>query len=304
MKIVAAILAVALLLVGSYAMRLLEEVKSGREQVAVLAAQLQQRRAAPVPLPQVPAPAPLAAAARVNPAGNAPETTEVAVEPVPPEQAPTLMDALRAQMSSPEGMARRRESNRQAIRSANPDVSEALGLAPEEAERFLELLVTQQERSFAIFENAREAGAPASSAAAEFEENRRNDESELQALLGSRYPQWQDYQQTRGVWQQRRDLRAVLDAAGTPLADAQGRSLIAALAAEQRSISQTRSAAAQPFAQYAPERRQRLLNAAAPHLSAQQLESYRQMLERAAMQERAMFGRFADSVAAGQAGAR
>jgi len=85
----------------------------------------------------------------------------------------------------------------------------------------------------------------------------------------------------------------VLDASGIPLSDTQSRSLITALASEARIITQqSRDAASQgrPIAEimtrYTPERRQRLLDAAAPHLTPQQLEGYRGMIERAATQER------------------
>jgi hypothetical protein len=88
----------------------------------------------------------------------------------------------------------------------------------------------------------------------------------------------------------------VLDAAGTPLTEAQGKSLIAALSTEHRHLSQLqRDAMAQGtfstadmMNRHAPERRQRMLDAAAPHLSPQQLEGYRGMLERAAAQEESM----------------
>lgn len=290
MKILSALLGVALVAVGGFAIHLSREVEAGRQEVAALETRLLEQQAA--------------AALTVRPGGPPPALPGAAASPstlpAQPQQASappssTLMaDAatLRAQMSSPEAKARRKETTRTLVRSGNPGVQEALDLAPDELEKLLELLGTQQERSSEIFDLARQSGDPAGSQAdvtARLEENRRTSETELQALLGAKYPQWLDYNQTRAAWSQGRDLHAVLEAAGTPFTPAQERAVISALAAEQRSFNQTRDATRQPFLVNTPERQQRRLDAAAPHLSAQQLQSYREMLERAAAQER-IFG--------------
>jgi hypothetical protein len=91
-----------------------------------------------------------------------------------------------------------------------------------------------------------------------------------------------------------KDLAAVLGSAGAPLSDAQSNSLIPALAAVEKRNTQERMA--QPgqasltagMTRYSPEANQKLLDAAATHLTPQQLESYRQMLERQSSQEASM----------------
>lgn len=306
MRIVPTVLAISLVVASGLAVHYSRQAEAARQRIAELDAQLQQRQAG------VAASAGLQSA---QPAPRMPAMVEVA-EPVVTDKPPTeaapavpanvrgLTDLLGAQMSSPENLARRRETTRMLMHTSNPDLDEALGLAPEEAERVLELLATQQERSSAIFAEARSSSDPSAAtrdAAPRLEEHRLRSQTEMQELLGSKYPQWQDYQQTRSVWQQRRDLRAVLDAAGTPLSDAQSQTLITALSAEQRSINQTPQAAVSPFSQYTPERQQRLLNAAAPHLTSEQLESYRQMLDRAAARDETMGSVFGGAAAAAAA---
>ena len=289
MRIVSAVLAMALVVASGLAIHFSREAEAGRQRIAQLDSQLEQRQAELTRL---------AGAAAALPASLALPSSQAVIPaaaagppPPPPAGASGLLDAIQAQMSSPEGQARRRETSRLLMSTSNPDVGEALGLAPDEVEKLLDLLATQQERTSVVFQQARQSGDPVTAqqrVAAALEEHRRTADAELQELLGSKYPQWEDYQQTRPVWQQRRDLRNVLDAAGMPLTDTQSRSLIAALAAEQRNISQTRGAITQPFDRNSAEQHQRLLGAAAPHLSAQQLESYRQMLERAAVRDEAM----------------
>jgi hypothetical protein len=156
------------------------------------------------------------------------------------------------------------------------------------------LLADHQESTSVIFRDPVDRDNPASVAerSAALEEQQKANDAELQAMLGSKYSQWKDYNDSRTAWAERRDLRAVLDAGGIPMTDAQSKSLIGALAAEQRDITQQiRAAASQGLptadvrARYSPERRQQLLAAAAPHLTPQQLEGYRGLLERAAQKE-------------------
>lgn len=190
----------------------------------------------------------------------------------------------------PEAIARRREARRDGVRQSNPGFDEALGLEGNEVERLLDLLVAQNERSSAIIEGVRQSAASDSTScplSGLLEEHRRNSDVELQALLGDKYPLWQDYQQTRPMWHQRRDLNAVLEAAGVPLTESQNRSLIAALQVTWRQMAPERNPSGASV-RHTPRIHQQLLDAAAPHLSLSQLDGYRQMLERAAEREEAM----------------
>lgn len=311
MKILSALLGVALVVAGGVVIHLTREVGAERQQVADLKAQLGERDAR---------------IAALTAASMAPSVAQVAVpvpqaaSPVAGSSSPTpaaqqsaavqeMLAMVRAQSSSPERVAQRRRTTRVLMETSNPDVGEALGLTPDEEDKLLDLLVQNQERTSAVFNAAMEPNGATSvqDRGAALQAAQQENEAEIQAMLGSKYSQWKDYNETRMAWQQRRDLRAVLDAGGIPLTDAQSKALIGALSAEHREFSrQTREAVSQGqpvsarMARQSPERRQRLLDAATPHLSPQQIEGFRGMLDRAAEQERAMFStlRVAESAAA------
>ena len=197
-------------------------------------------------------------------------------------------------MSSPEAVARGLQLSRTLVEAGHPDISEALALSPDETDRLLDLLATHRESTRAVFNSEDNGPSAVEERTVALRERQRVQEAELQAMLGSKYAQWQDYKETLPVWRQRQELRTVLEAAGAPLNDTQARSLIGALVVEQRSINQQSREVASPgkstaeiFAQHTTERDERLLQAATPHLSPQQLKSYRNMLEGAASQERA-----------------
>lgn len=303
MKTVSVLLGVALVLVSGAALHLWREADSGRQQIEALRAQLRARGESSVASAPVSTTPPAMATADPAPAGpTAADPAQAAAASRPADTAVSnLLETMRANQSSPEAMARSRQTMRMVMASSHPDIGEALGLSPDEAEKLLDLLAEQQAiRSQVFSSNTGDAAMTPQERSAALQQRQQAHEAELQAMLGSKYPQWQDYSQTQVAWQQRRDLRAVLEAAGTPLTDAQGKSLVAALAAENRRINEERRHAATVaagqaasgadilFSRYTPEGRQRLLDAAAPHLLPQQLEGFRGMLDRAAAQEQSM----------------
>lgn len=309
-----AVLGIALVLVGAAAIHLWREVDAGRQQLAALQTQLAQRDAQLAELAARPVPQSVASIAMAPPTTISAASAPVAAAPpsstATANAAASFIEQMRQQQSSPEAMARRRQSGRMLMESSNPGVAEALGLTPDEKDELLELLVEHQERSSAFFNEQQQPGVTISAQerTAAFQAREKTSDEELQALLGAKYPQWQDYKQTRQAWRQLEDLRVVSKAGGAPLSEAQSRNLVAALSAEHRTFSEeSRSAASQgrPFdevvGQHTPARHQRLLAAAAAHLSAQQLEGYRAMLERAAAQEQAMFAPMRQAIQAGAA---
>lgn len=299
MKIVSAILALALVIVGGASIHLSRQVKAERQQIGELKAQLQERDAKLAALEAAPAAHPATSLVPAAPAAPtpavAPASAPQPARPAPTPAASDLVAAMRAQMESPEGKAQSRELARTLVARSNPGIDEALGLSREQAEKLLDLLAEQQAGTLDVFRSSAEGNPSPQDRMAAVQEREKANEAALQAMLGSKYSQWQDYKEIRPAYQQRRDLRAVLDASGTPMTDAQGRAFIAALSVEQRSINQemrdaarSGAPAAQILTRNTPERRQRLLDAAAPHLSPQQLEGYRGMLDRAAAQERSI----------------
>jgi len=300
MKVVSALLGMALVVVGGMAVHFSRVIAVERQQIAGLKAQLQERDARIATLADRPAAPPAIPAADIVQQTGTPDA---AASPPPAASLPPanaaalqgLLTTMREQSSSPEAMAQRRRTTRYTIEAVNPDIGEALGLSPDEADKLLELLVTHQENSSAVFRSTIDGNSTTTvqERSAILQAQREANDAELQARLGNKYSQWKDYNDTRTAWQQRRDLRAVLDAGGIPMTDAQSKSLIAALAAEQRNITQRiREAVSQgrsiseTRARYTPELRQRSLDAASPHLTPQQLEGYRGLLEREAAQER------------------
>lgn len=297
MKIVSVLLGIALVMVSGLAIHFSRQVEAERRHAAELRLQIDERdariesfartaaapvgMAGPVPAPDTPI--------REAPGASASSAETAAIQ--------DMLATMQAQNSSPEQVARRRVTGRVLMEGSNPDIDEALGLTPGEVDKLFDLLVTHQERSMALFQNPaeRDRMSPEERSAAILAQQQSN-EAELRTMLGSKYAQWQDYEETRSVWQQRRDLHAVLEAGGIPMTDAQSKALIAALSAEQRVLArQTREAlangpppASEVRTRYTTANRQRLLTAAAPHLSPQQLEGYRGLLERAAAQESSM----------------
>lgn len=297
MKIVPAILAVGLVVAGGAAIHLWREIRASREQIALLEARIQEQdaRSAVASVAQAthsPA-ADETSAPPVSPPAADPSPTVAAVPPVPAIASPD-MSVLRAQLSSPETKVRAQAIMRSILETSYPDLPEVLGLSAGEAEKLLDLVAANQS-NFNDLSPDLASMSPQERTRAMAEQRQAN-ETAVQAMLGSKYPQWQEYEAARPAYQQRRDLRAVLNAAGTPLTEAQSQSLIAALAAEEREFSrQVRGAVSQgnrfdAMMLNTPERRQRQLDAAAPHLSPQQLESYQEMLERAAALRQAIVG--------------
>lgn len=288
MKLVPTLLGVALLVVGATAIHLSRQLESGRQQIAARELQLQPQSGTDRPQPAVPT-----EASGVPVIEFSEEEVAAARKAAPavPAATPEYMEAIREQARSPESLARMRAMQRDAMVTRHPDVGEAVGLSQQELEELYPILVDRQ-GLISITTARSESGAASDpqETMARLREARARGDAQLQALLGDRYARWQDYEKTRPVWEQRRDLRDVLNAAGTPMTETQERSLIEALSTEQRALNQLPST---PFNQHTPERHERLLAAAASSLSAQQVESYRQMLVRAAAQEQdraRMFG--------------
>lgn len=295
MRIVSAILGIALVIVSGAAIQLWREAGRAQEQIARLEAQIQGQYAelaarSATQATQAPTASVSIASPENTPASESAPMT-IAAQPVPTAASPDLSAVLRSQMSSPETAARSQAFLRSMFVTANPDLREVLGLSADEAEKLLDLVAANTANLSDLSGSPRDASTSPQERARAMTERSQANEAALQAMLGSKYAQWKEYEEARPAYQQRRDLRAVLNAAGTPLTDAQDKALIAALSAEQRNFNQqTRDALSlgqphSPMAQYTPERRQQLLAAAAPHLSPQQLESYREMLDRAAQQQ-------------------
>jgi hypothetical protein len=286
MKASSALLGIGLVAVSGLAFHFWHKLEDERQQVAILAQKVSERES----------PAPIAASPIQTPertSNDAEPPLQASKEPQLSERADRAallaktIEAAKNRLASPEGMALRKANLRQRQGSVYPDVGEALGLTTEEADKLLDLITNQRMRSSSTLVSDSES--PQDREARERKE-RETEDAELQTLLGSKYAKWQDYRENLPAWVQRSDLRAVLDAAGVPLAKSQDKAVIDALSAEQRIINHTHASTSQGnsngvLPQYTPENRQRFLDAVAPYLSPQQLDGYKGLLERKATQE-------------------
>lgn len=245
-------------------------------------------------------PVPDQAVRNASPASDTPEiaaTPEIAVPQASGVEAasdPPLSSVPARLESDP---AERRAVIRSIMEATNPDIGEALGLTASETEGLLDLLVTHQENLTSLVstgDTLRDLREHPEDLATEMAAQMQAREAELLAFLGNRYARWRDYDSTlRVAWQLRRDVRASLEQAGMPMTDAQATALIRALEDEARAFAaasqgttsgrvlQISAGMGMPL-QITAERRQRLLDAAAPHLAPLQLETWSKVINRPA----------------------
>jgi hypothetical protein len=286
----------ALILLGGATIHFRRNLDASRLQVADLQAQLEAmkvaRQAAETSFAaQLKAamnrPAPAAATSAATP--TAPRVTDPAAVAA---RAEGLVAALAEQANSPENRARTRSLRRAMMVQQYPDLGKELNLSDEQVNKLFDLMADQESNLAAdVLSPANRDPATLQARMAKRQADQQANEAELKATLGGKYSQFQEYKETLPTRRQVTDLRAVLNASGSSLSDAQARPLIAALAAEQKRIDQeARAPGGNPLtAQYTPENTNRLVGAAAPYLNPQQLESYRQMREREANSRRALF---------------
>jgi hypothetical protein len=269
-------LLLALLVVGGGAIHLWRQRIADHERIATLQASLDTanvaaRVVAPSPtlagpIKGVPAPTDTVAEASpsVLPAAKKP-SADVA------SRAQADIVAIRARLDSPENMERVRLLDRARVPQKYPDVGRVLGLSPVEENRLYDLLA-QQDTNTSRDLGAYSAGSGETRSQFAGRVVRQN-EAEIESMLGSKYSQWKEYKDELPSRIQVKDLGVVLNAGGMPLSDTQAKSLVTALTSARKMPSQLSG----PYSQ---NDRQTLIDAAASYLTHDQLEAYRQMLER------------------------
>lgn len=302
MRTLLLICAVLLMISGIVSANLWLELRNERQTMQTMRTQLVDARAAPrvstPPLVVAAAPAPVVTVAAPAPAPseckpvaeNAPRAAVVA-NPNPPISERELL-------KDPDYRKVRLAQRRLELQRSNPDVAEALGLSPRDADKLLDLLAEYQVRSSELppvtVQNPRDAQA----ANAEMTRNRlalqKQQDEAVTALLGTAgMAQWQEYQGTRGARSQAASMGAQLLQVGQPLTSAQLKPLTAALVAEQQrqrlevqprasttmADPQAREAAQEEAQRRAEESNRRLLAAIAPSLNPQQLAVFREQFE-------------------------
>lgn len=208
-------------------------------------------------------------------------------------QGNALMEGISKVLASPEGRDIVLAQVRMILPQQYPDLAQELGLSTAEEEKFFDMLARQQADLSGGVLGALGGGGMDQAAMQEMQrktrEQQQAQQAELNTFLGSRAPQWQEYQRTLPVRRQVNSLKTALGP-DNALTASQSKSLMTAISAEQDRIRQDRRNAPQPAPgnpqnnreqqlQRQQEDNARLVSAASSHLSAQQLEGYRKLLQ-------------------------
>lgn len=212
------------------------------------------------------------------------------------EETRVQLEALRQSLNQREDRDIRRARILQGLGYMYPDLGLELGLTAQEESKVFELIATQQVESSERLAELRGAGERNSAAALEamrrINEAPQSDGRQMAALLGSKYPQWQEYQRTLPTRRPVKELQTVLGYGPHALGRAQANSLITALAAERERMEQERRAAIAAGADPRELDRERMRRAesnrrylaiATRHLDAGQLDPFSRMLDRQAV---------------------
>ncbi len=292
-----------LVISGIVSVNLWRELRADRQLIAELRAQVAQsnnadRRPMLPTQRTIESPPPVASIAKTS--GDGPIAPPVKVgqsgQPLLPIQ--NLVNLESDLMKDPEYRKARLAQTRLNIPRNYPGLAEELGLSEKEADQVFDLLAEQQLNTNLILP----PNATPEEQRALLDEMRRTtqasqrklDEALSGMLGGTKYAQWQDYQQTRGARTQAAQLGTTLASAGMPMSDAQMRPLTAALITEQKrqrddmqtlmrdigpADAQNQARLQEMFLKRQEESNRRILEAAAPHLNAQQLAALRANFE-------------------------
>jgi len=294
-KILVGILAIALVAIGALTIRMSRQIDVDRQQLADLQAQLQQAQTA-----QQSAEATLARQAQEL--ANRPESTVASAAPAPAPAASkatvsatttALVDEMRRQMTDPKGRDVRRAQRRMLLPQMNPGLGKWLDLGPDQENKLLDLMAKQESDQSEMLLDPANRNDPAAQqeATRKMQAQNQANEADLAALLGDKYPRYQQYKQTMPVHRQVSQLQAMLGSGADGLPDAQAKALTNALVAEQLRVNQERTsaqAAASPLnvqemlrqqQQRTVESNRRLLQVATAQLNPQQLAGYRTLIE-------------------------
>jgi hypothetical protein len=236
-----------------------------------------------------------------RPSGHAPtEVTQPASAELPVSPAPDIPAPSIKREVSQEGRSRKSlvAQLRDSLPTFYPGVIQALGLSPEQAERFWNLLAESQVESSEVEASSVDGqAAPMEVLLARSrlkEQADRKLDDALAPLLGeSGIRQWQDYREHLPNRQEGASLERSMEAAGLPLSNAQLRQLNAAMDAEQDRqrgaltvhVIGSGAAARPDFAQMQQdrarlkaERNSHIIETMTPHLNGPQLDALRAAL--------------------------
>jgi hypothetical protein len=312
MKTLASICACIALITGIVSVSLWRELRTERQANKELRTQFNAARL-PSSAPAIAAPV----AANVAPTATATAAVEAPVcksdSPPKPTQtaaANSLQNSLNMQnelMKDPEYRKLRLAQTRLSIERNYSGLAEELGLSDKEADKLFDLLAEHQIATSAELQllaaNGNQDQAALEERSRRQQALRREQEEALRAMLGGKYPQYQDYQQTLPARQRVTSMGSQLAQAGLPLSVAQTKSLTTAMVAEQQRQMQearttpptvpvnptdpdARAKMMEEMFKRSEDNNRRLVEAAAPHMNAAQLAAYRSQIEQQAAMNR------------------
>jgi hypothetical protein len=316
MKKLPLVLSAATLVVGIVAAVLWKQLHTERENLAELRSRMTAMESAPATFP--------ADVTQSTPA--AVTTTQGASVMTPPSGSTASVDEdLRGNvgkgvadvLASQEGREMARNLVRSTLAQQFSDLAAELKLTPAEAEKFMDLLAKQaSETTGDVLGMLGGAGAASADSQRKMVERQLENDREIARALGNKYPAWQDYQGTIAARQQVAQLRSLLGSGQDALSEAQSKPLITALGAEQTRINQEEQSRLGTAARSAQNinviedqlkgmaaHNERLVNAAASHLTNSQLDRYKRMLAQQGTMLRTIMGSMNGQGAAGPSGA-
>lgn len=205
----------------------------------------------------------------------------------------------------------RRAQRRMRLPGMYPGLGRWLDLTPDQEKELFDLMAKLDvEREIALWDPAKlRDEASRREAINELLSQSKAGEAELTALLGNKYPKFQEYKQTGAVHKQVSQLQGMFGSGVDGLTDAQVASLTKALVAEKLRIDQEQGNlphavhgqdATDLIKQRIADNNQRLVQVAAVQLSPRQLEGYRKLIEHQEGSEDALLGLMADITAGAQ----
>jgi hypothetical protein len=283
------VLAAGVLMAGTAALVLWLQLRDERERGAALALHAEATQVVATAQAAAVAPAPQQSAAATDPGASLPAPTTaaapaVATGAVPaPKPAPVAAAARAADPMS--------DMMRAMMLQMYPDLAAELDLTPAQAEQFMDVFARQQGDSGTQFMGLMGGSTVDAGQRQQLQrqmlDKERADQAELRRILGSKYQRWEEYQSTAEARLQVNELRTALAASGSPLTDPQASALVVAFAADaSRSREEDQAWVATDAARNSPnlmrermereiEGQRRLVDLAAPHLNAAQLEQFR-----------------------------
>lgn len=199
-----------------------------------------------------------------------------------------MRERRRKLLSNPEFRAAMQAQLRTSVQQEHPDLASELRLQPEQLDKLFDLLAEHQLRAMTEprpYDDPANTGTPDSQQqkmaewGSRAEEAQKGREAEIAALLGTQYPDWQQYQSSLGARMQVRELRNNLDSSPEPLRAEQIRPLVAAIAeAERLAASDVRNDVERQRSAGMPGVEEHL---AMPDRQVEWLESYQQRIHAA-----------------------